>query len=628
MKLVHNSTELARRLKKVFPTTTLLIVILLLSSTLLGLTFFYGSSRWLEDNLYDLRHAVSSRFRLPHPSLLVIGIDMRTLSESGKRWPWPREMVAEALQTIGSLEPRGIVVDILFQNPDSETGDSRLSEAIKTLKNVILISVLEERKGATGLSLARFSSIARISEGAQAEGFVWGLTSRDGKLRSFKIRDERLDLKSCALQVFEHFYPELNKNSLPKDRAMVVFARKNGGIPTVSLKDILDHPESFRSLIKDKVVVLGVTAQVAHDYHNTPLGVVAGAEILACSFDTLINNRLGKLLATFPLFRLLSAIAGGVTAWISLIGAGSTLITVLLFLAISALLMTFSELTLMHLPIAPFVIFWLVTASFIYVAIYFDNLFKLSNMRHEAESARLVQEQLLPADPLSCGDMCVYGLSRSANELGGDYFDYFLVKDRYLFIFIGDATGHGIPAALAMAVGKASVLNALNFELSPEKAVSLVSKTLFQAMRRKLMMTAAVLWIDSQTGEFDYINCGHPYPYKISPGGSIDQIAASGMFLGTSAKYRHGTPLKGILKENERILFYTDGLIESMPGAERKDGFELFAEYLKGRPELSLQQACADILDNHPFFKTGQEQPDDFTVLMLERKKQSPPAEN
>lgn len=133
------------------------------------------------------------------------------------------------------------------------------------------------------------------------------------------------------------------------------------------------------------------------------------------------------------------------------------------------------------------------------------------------------------------------------------------------------------------------------------------------------MMTVALLMIDTETDTFDYLNCGHPYPYLLKEDGSIEHIAASGMFLGTKASYRPGSPYTGSLKNNERIMFYTDGLIESMPATREEDAFDLFRDYLLQRPKLPLRQACSDVLENHPFILSKQPQPDDFTLLMVER---------
>jgi len=578
------------------------------------------STGWLELYLYDLKHLAAAEFRSANPSLAVVGIDMKTLAAGEKRWPWPRQDIAETLLRLSRLNPRGIIVDILFQNSDSESGDAQLEQAIQQIGNLILIAILEEKTSSQGMSLARFTSLSRFSRKALAEGFVWGVIDRDGLLRSFKVSDDRLGAQSAALLASQCFFEAdpVHVAKLPTE-VPIVFARKNGGIPVISLRDIIEHEEQFKEFCRDKILILGVNAQAVHDYHNTPIGIISGAEILAASLDTLISDRIGRIVFNDWRYRLAMTIAGIILGWFVIMSSLPLIITPLIFVIAVTGLLIISEVMLLHFPVAAMIIGWLISSLICYMARYFDNLFSLRAMQHEASNARLVQEQLLPGNELVFNGYRVFGVSRSANELGGDYFDYFVVKDRYLLVIIGDVTGHGIPSALAMAIGKATVLLGLENGFKPEKLVESINSVLFNALRRKLMMTAAMLWIDTETHEFEYRNCGHPYPYIFKENGSIEHLASSGLFLGTKAVYRSAPPRLGSLESGERILFYTDGLIESIPATKEQDAFILFRDYLSLRPKLPVVEACSDIIDHHPHFLSGKEQPDDFTVLLVER---------
>lgn len=620
MQILRQTLLLFKRLTHIFSPRPIYVSGAIFFFLFLIFTFIPTTTEKLELYLYDLKLNAGTSFRAPDPSLAVVGIDMTTLANSNKRWPWPREDVAQALKLLGRLNPRGIVVDILFQNADTEQGDAELESTIKKQGNLILISILEEKNDLQGVALTRFESIARLSNSAIAQGFVWGVIDNDGLLRSFKIHDERLNAQSAAILAFNSYYKSVKTriDTIPA-QAPVVFARKNGGIPVLSLHDIMKKEEIYKKFCQNKVLIFGVNAPVAHDFHNTPLGIISGAEVLAASIDTLISGRIGRQWFSVLPIRAFMAITGLAISWLTIMTNLSLLVILLLFAAIIASLLLATEIALVHLPIAPLIIGWAITSLTLSAARYFDKLFALQEMQHEAATARLVQEQLLPAEELATNGYKVFGVSKSATELGGDYFDYFLVKDRYILVIIGDATGHGVPSALAMAIGKATVLMSLEQNLSLDQLIASVNTILFKALRRKLMMTAAFLWVDTKTDEFEYRNCGHPYPYKFSNDGSVDQLAASGLFLGTKATYRPSEPYKGTLKNGERLLFYTDGLIESIPVANDQDAFIAFAEYLKKRPKLPVKEACQNILDHHPFFKLSLPQPDDFTVLLVEK---------
>ncbi|OGK06712.1 MAG: hypothetical protein A2W80_04430 [Candidatus Riflebacteria bacterium GWC2_50_8] len=619
MNKIKNTQALFLRLVQVFSRRLIYVCSILFIFLLLGIIVFPSTTAALDYSLYDLKHRVASRLRSPDKSLVVVGIDMQSLAGSNKRWPWPREDVAAVLQLLGKLKPKGIVVDILFQSNDTESGDTALVSAVKDLGNVLLISILEEKQNAQGLSLTRYASLDLFRKNALAEGFVWGIINSDGRLRSFRIHDERLKANSAALQAITHFSSATQLLSDLPDVAPVVFARKNGGIPVISVQSVLDNRPELKDFCRDKILVLGVNAQAVHDYHNTPLGIISGAEILAASIDTILSDRIGQFYFLSWPARAGSVVLGFFISWAMLMANFALLPVLSVFAAVLGCLLLFSELLLMHFPVAPLVFAWAITSFTLATAKYFDNLFSLQVMRHESATASLVQEQLLPSEELRFAEYGVFGISRSASALGGDYFDYFVIKDRYLLVLIGDATGHGVPAALAMAIGKATVLMGIEKNLLPAELIEAMNKILFKALRRKLMMTAALLWIDTETNKFEYRNCGHPYPYRYAADGTVDQISASGLFLGTKANYSPSQPLKGVMNRGEKILFYSDGLIESLPVANSEDAYVAFNDYLRGRPKLTAREACADIIDNHPFFKLKQPQPDDFTVLMIER---------
>ncbi len=620
MLIFSKTAKLLQRMADIFGRRLIALTAGLLIILLLLVSMFPGSSISLENWLYDLKHRVASWFRQPHAALVVAGIDMQTLETAKSRWPWPREKVAEVIDRLAAGRPRAIILDILFQNEDTDAGDAALAQAVRRAGNVLLVAVMEEKSTPQGVSLKRFSSHQKIIDSALAEGFVWGVLDADGRLRQFKLSDQRLMASSCAVEVAARFFPELNESmkSLP-ELAPVVFARANGGIPVISVLDILQNKPGVIEFIRDRVVVLGVTAQAAHDYHNTPLGIVAGAEILASSFDTLLSGRIGKNLHRNLSLRLLSMLFG-VFLTLQLILVWKVVFLFPVMVAVLLLCMlAFTELLLLHLPLAPFVIATFLVASMLFAARYLDHLFALQDMRHEAQNAKEVQERLLPRNQLSCREYSVCGVSRSANELCGDYFDYYLIDERYLLVFIGDATGHGISAALAMSVAKSAMLSAVNLRYSSVQIIESINRVLFQAMQQKVLMTAALLWLDTETGEFSYHNCGHPYPYLISTDGKISQISSAGTFLGRKADLKVKAPFTSVLKPGERLVFYTDGIVESFPGSTDQDGFELFRAYLAERPKQNLQEFCNEIVASHPFFISGLPQPDDFTVVTVER---------
>ncbi len=242
---------------------------------------------------------------------------------------------------------------------------------------------------------------------------------------------------------------------------------------------------------------------------------------------------------------------------------------------------------------------------------------------HEMNIARAVQEELLPQETLSCGEYRIFGLSKPAMELGGDFFDYRRLEGGKILLMIGDVVGHGVPAALGMSMAKVMSTHLARKGTPPESFLADLNLALFETLKFKMSMTLDFLWIDPESHQSVLFNCGHPFPYIFRRNGSIEFLEASGMCLGVRPKVT-ARPTSIQIERGERILFYTDALIESiaeMDGHEfSRDYFEIFRNFLKTLPDLPIEDACRYILENHPSLRGGHPQPDDFTVLMLERR--------
>lgn len=246
---------------------------------------------------------------------------------------------------------------------------------------------------------------------------------------------------------------------------------------------------------------------------------------------------------------------------------------------------------------------------------------RLYEMAREVSLARQVQDNFLPKKPLELNGYRVFGHSRPATQLGGDYFDYFIVDDKYLIVLIADVMGHGVPAALGMTIVKTSVLQRAKEGFSIEALVNTINDTLMNSQERRLMVTAQFIVIDTIRNESVIYHRGHVYPFRRDTNGTwSQQRCAIAPPLGVRKQAPSpGTPVD--ILPGERWMFYTDGLYESLgEGDESEMKIAALQSYLGTRPLIPITEACADILDHHPSFLTGQPQPDDYTVLLLERE--------
>lgn len=245
---------------------------------------------------------------------------------------------------------------------------------------------------------------------------------------------------------------------------------------------------------------------------------------------------------------------------------------------------------------------------------------RMYEMAREVSLARQIQANFLPQKPLELNGYRVFGKSRPATQLGGDYFDYFVIENRFLVVLIADVMGHGVPAALGMTIVKTSVLQRAAEGFSIESLVNSINNTLLNSQERKLMVTAQFLLIDTARHSCVIHHRGHVFPFRtgldrlwsqqkcvVAPPLGVKKNSAS---PGTSVDFNKG----------DRWMLYTDGLYESLDaGFENEMKIQALQDYLDSRPPLSLVEACSDVLDHHPSYLSGKPQPDDFTVVMLER---------
>ncbi len=234
----------------------------------------------------------------------------------------------------------------------------------------------------------------------------------------------------------------------------------------------------------------------------------------------------------------------------------------------------------------------------------------------EVTMARQVQERLFPKSALVLGEYSTCGLSRPASDLGGDYFDYVAIDSRLLLI-LGDVTGHGVPAALMMAMAKATLIQCARTRAPFADLVAQFNHVFFVAGGKRSLMTVIFCEVETASHQIMLWNCGHPYPYRQSRSGTCSFVTTTGNILGIRPKPM-GTPITLTIEPGERLLLYTDGLAESLSEVQTS-AFDILQKYLESRPRLPVAEACADLLDHHPFVERRLPQPDDFSVLILER---------
>ncbi len=251
----------------------------------------------------------------------------------------------------------------------------------------------------------------------------------------------------------------------------------------------------------------------------------------------------------------------------------------------------------------------------------FGELGKVFNMTMEGmaelEIGRVVQEALFPEPVYRSNRVDIYAKTSTMTKLGGDYFDYFKLPDNQTGVFMGDVAGHGIPAALIMAMAKATVLVNRSLLTDPAKLLSALHDMLYRLKSDgfKRMMTCQYLLIGDQTGEVLLANAGHCFPVVVGKAGSssrMEEIIGTPVGIARKARYQNH---QVSLQSGETLILYSDGMLEATSDAGEVFGPDLLLELVKTAWSSNLEQYYQNLFQaNRAWAKTVD---DDLTIVLI-----------
>jgi serine phosphatase RsbU (regulator of sigma subunit)/predicted ester cyclase len=241
-------------------------------------------------------------------------------------------------------------------------------------------------------------------------------------------------------------------------------------------------------------------------------------------------------------------------------------------------------------------------------------------VEQELRVARIIQEASLPKEVPQLEGWEITPLYRPAREVGGDFYDFFELDDGRVGVVVGDATGKGVPAALVVTATY-SMLRAVAQALgsfSPGELLAQVNETLLARIPANMFVTCFYAILEPESGSLSYANAGHDLPY-LRHGDHAEELRARGMPLGlmSGMSYEEG---EASLRQEDKVLFYSDGLVEAHDPEGDMFGFPRLRALLAEHAEEE-QRSLGDFLmeELYSFVGEGWEQEDDITLLTLRR---------
>jgi len=244
-------------------------------------------------------------------------------------------------------------------------------------------------------------------------------------------------------------------------------------------------------------------------------------------------------------------------------------------------------------------------------------------VRDELEVARQLQRDLLPSGEVALPGLTIAHAYRTANEVGGDFYDFVPLPDGRIALIIGDASGHGIAAGLLMATAKATLGLAMDLDPEPVAVMTALNRRLYATGDRRSFLTLFYGLLDPSTGDLELISAGHPYPMLCRAGGKVEEIGVGSFPLGVRPSLAVGSRRER-LEVGDLLLLYTDGLPEAVNEAgEDAFGFPRLRGLVESgaaSPGSSPETIVRGVLGALDTYLAGERPQDDVSLAVVTRK--------
>ena len=600
----------------------------------------------IENISYDIYQSIfeeNSEFN----DVLIVDIDEKSIGEIGQ-FPWRRDVFANLVEKLENLEASVISFDIFFseedkQNPSKILGELNISNegvldsdqslitAIQN-SNVILpvlgdISVFDKmnnskpktnfisRGGDAENYLYNFknkiTSLEVINNAAKGIGNISYLDNQDGVLRSLPIllkidgdiwpslSLETLRLlhknKSILIQSSESGIKTIRtKNySFNTDPNAIVHInyKKFGKDKYISAVDILNDKIS-KNIIKDKIILIGSSAQGLFDFVKIPSGkVIPGVETHAHAIENIINN-------DFIIKNLKTDIIEIIILLISLIlvliipKKVNPKLSIVFFVGLCVFLIT-SSLVFYQFNYFIDIFYTTLGSAFLFlVTLYFrylqENEIAIENekkqivLKKEREIAGEVQKKLFPKEFEQKN--ILYAKNVPARDVSGDYYDYIKISEDEFYFTLADVSGKGVKAGILMANAAAVFRSMAKLNKEVSTIARYINNQVADSSYQGMFITAVVGKYNIKEKKIEYINLGHEPIMVYDENFNFEYYKSTLPPLGIMAMDNDDFfQTNEISLVNKNLVIYTDGVTEG---------------YLENNQELEAKGVEKEIIDN------------------------------
>lgn len=241
--------------------------------------------------------------------------------------------------------------------------------------------------------------------------------------------------------------------------------------------------------------------------------------------------------------------------------------------------------------------------------------------REELKIASRVQKSLLPNSLITNGEFEMHAFYESANEVGGDYYDFFKTAPHKTAVIIGDVSGKGTSAAFNMSQMKGVFHSLVQFDLDPKTFFTKANHALSHCLEKSSFITAAYYTIDSKEKSISFSRAGHcPGLFYSKKDNKTDYFQNKGMGLGIvrNDSFESFMDINKIYYQSGDILFlYTDGIIEAKNAEGEEFGYDRLSSYLELHSHKKTKEIQDGLLNYLYDFIGSENVDDDYTALIM-----------
>jgi sigma-B regulation protein RsbU (phosphoserine phosphatase) len=223
---------------------------------------------------------------------------------------------------------------------------------------------------------------------------------------------------------------------------------------------------------------------------------------------------------------------------------------------------------------------------------------------------------MLPRGPLLLGLTEIKGVSVPAREVGGDFFNYFQLRDGRVALLVGDVSGKGVGAALLMANLQAALRTRLALGQDLAALAQELDVDIDRTTPGPVYATLFVGILDPSTHRLRCVNAGHNPQYVLRTDGRLERMESTGRPIGLLSGGGYAEQAFDVAA-GDVLFFYTDGCVEAENASGDMFGWERLEQALAGAAALGADQVMAKVEAEVAGFRAGVELQDDATMMVV-----------